>query len=77
MYIKVRVLPGAKREGFSKIKEDTFEVSVREEAKGNRANTRVRELLGEKFGVAPAAVRLVSGHTSSHKIFSVPDNHSK
>lgn len=72
MYIKVRVAVGVKRELFTKIKEDSFLVSVKEPALQNRANTRVRELIADHFGILPKQVRLVSGHHSQSKIFSVP-----
>lgn len=71
MYIKVKVTPGAKKELFRPVSEDSFVVSVREPAERNRANARVRELVGEYFGVSSGKVRLVSGHRSPSKIFSV------
>ncbi|MFA6408443.1 MAG: DUF167 domain-containing protein [Candidatus Paceibacterota bacterium] len=70
MYIKVFVTPGAKRE--SVIGEgETLTISVREPATGNRANTRVRELVALRHGVPLAQVRILTGHRSRAKMISV------
>ena len=71
VYIKVRVTPGSKRESLEETGENTYTVLVKEPAKQNRANTRVRELLAHHIGVEPKRLRLVSGHRSPSKIFSV------
>lgn len=73
MYIKVRVAVGVKRELFTKISEDSFLVSIKEPAEQNRANTRVRELFADHFGILLKQVRIVSGHHSPSKILSVPE----
>ncbi len=70
MYIKVFVTPGAKKEKVEE-KSDTLAISVRELATGNRANTRVREILAEKFGVPLGKVRILTGHRSRAKMISV------
>jgi uncharacterized protein YggU (UPF0235/DUF167 family) len=71
MYIKVRVTPGVKKESFVKISEDHFAASVKEKAERNMANARVRELVAEHFSVPVGKAKLVSGHHSPSKIFSV------
>ena len=71
MYIKIKVIPCAKKESFEKISEDHFTVSVKEKAERNMANTRVRELVAEHFGVPVGKAKLISGHHSPSKIFSV------
>ena len=73
MYIQVRVNPGAKREEVKKIGLTRLEVSVREPAEMNRANNKVIELVAEHFGVPVNKVRLISGHTSQSKVFSIMD----
>lgn len=73
MYIKVQVVAGAKREGIVKESPDHFRISVTEPAERNLANTRVRELLAQEFGIPVKSLRLISGHHSPHKIFSIPD----
>ena len=70
MYIKVFVTPGAKKEKVEE-KGETLTVAVREPATGNRANTRVREILAEKFGVPLGKVRILTGHRSRAKMVSV------
>lgn len=71
MYIKVRIKTGSKREIIKKISEDHFEVSVREKAERNLANTRVREIIAEELGLSIRKVRIIKGHHSPSKILSV------
>jgi uncharacterized protein YggU (UPF0235/DUF167 family) len=71
MYIKVRVQPASKKELFVQKGPDSFSVSVKERAERNMANGRVRELVAGHFKIPEGKVRLVSGHHSPSKIFSV------
>jgi uncharacterized protein YggU (UPF0235/DUF167 family) len=71
MYIKVRVHAGVKWEYIEKIKEDTYEVAVKEEAKEGRANKRVLELLSQELSLPKSALRMISGHHFPSKIISV------
>lgn len=71
MYIKVKVQTGARREEVIKIKENEYRISVKEPAKHNMANMRVQELLAKELGVNIKSVRLINGHHSPSKIFSV------
>lgn len=71
MYIKVRVVAGAKKEVFKQKSPDHFEVSVKEPAEQNRANRRVLSLFETHFGIK--GIRLISGHHSPSKILSVPE----
>jgi uncharacterized protein YggU (UPF0235/DUF167 family) len=71
MYVKVRVTAGAKVELLKKKTEDSFVLSVREEAKQNMANRRVKTLLARHFEVPQNKVRIISGHHSPSKILSV------
>jgi uncharacterized protein YggU (UPF0235/DUF167 family) len=73
MYIKVKVTPNARKESFEKIKVDTYKMSVREKAEMNMANRRVTELLAENLGLPINKIRLISGHHSPSKIFSISD----
>ncbi len=73
MYIKVHVLAGIKKELVKRASKERYDISVREPAERNMANTRVRELVARDLGVSAASVRIVSGHHSPHKILSVPD----
>jgi len=71
MYVRVKVTPKAKREQLKVVSDAELSVSVKEPAERNLANGRVRELLAEHFEVPIGKVRLISGHHSPRKIFSV------
>lgn len=73
MYIHVKVTAGTKDESFEKIKELHYVARVRQKAERNLANKRVAELVAEKFGISSKAVRIISGHHSPSKLFSIPD----
>ncbi|MCR4333954.1 MAG: DUF167 family protein, partial [Patescibacteria group bacterium] len=70
MFIKVFVIPGAKKEKVEK-KGETLAISVREPATQNLANTRVRELVAERFKAPVGKVRILTGHRSRAKMISV------
>lgn len=70
MYLKVFVTPSAKKEKVEE-KGETLLISVREPASGNRANTRVRELVAKRLGVVVGKVRILTGHRSRAKMISV------
>ncbi len=70
MYIKVRVVPGAKRESVEQTAPDSFRIAVRAPAERGLANERVLEIIRTHFPEAKR-VRLVSGHTSPSKIVSL------
>lgn len=69
-YIKVFVTPGAKREKIEEKAGDLY-IATREPASGNRANTRVRELVAARLGVEAKSVRILTGHRSRSKMISV------
>ena len=72
MYIKVRVKTESKKESFEKSKkDDEYLISVKEEARNGWANERVLEILKKELNTNN--IRLVAGHTSPSKIFSVGD----
>jgi len=70
MYVRVHVFPGSKSEKIISQK-DTLLIYVREEAKMNQANRRVREIVAEHHGVELSAVQLLTGHRSTSKLFSI------
>ena len=70
MYIKVFITPGAKREKVEE-KGETLLISVREPAAQNFANTRVREVIAERFKAPLGKVRILTGHRSQAKMISV------
>ena len=71
MYIKVHVFAGAKKELVTAKGRDAYTISVREPAERNMANRRVSELLASERGISVKMVRIVSGHHSPSKIFSI------
>ncbi len=71
MYISVRVLAGAKEEKVELLANDRLKIVVKQPAKQNLANRRVLELVARHFALPAAKVRLISGHRSPSKIFSV------
>lgn len=69
MYIKVKVKTQQKKESFEKLKDDEYLILVKEEARNGWANEKVLEIL--KRELKTNKIRLISGHTSPSKIFSV------
>ncbi len=74
MYVSVRVVAEAKHEKVEELKAGRLRVWVKEPAKQNLANRRVLTIVARHFGVAQKNVRLVSGHTSPGKIFSIEND---
>ena len=71
MFIKVSVTAGAKKEAFEQVSETHFKIAVKEPAKQNLANTRIRALIALHFNVPLAKVRIINGHHSPAKLLSV------
>ena len=71
MYLKVRVVPGSKKESFVQENDDIFAISVREPAERNMANDRVCELVARHFNISRSKVKIVTGHHSRSKILAV------
>lgn len=71
MYIKVKVVAGAKKEQVVKNSPNSYSISVREPAERNLANGRVIELVALDMGIPKGKIRIVSGHHSPSKILSV------
>jgi uncharacterized protein YggU (UPF0235/DUF167 family) len=68
MYIKVKVTTKAKKEAIKKIRDDYYEISLREPAERNLANSRILEIIRT---LHKGSVRMISGHHSPSKIISV------
>ena len=71
MYIRVHVTPGARKERILKESDDTFRISVKEPRERNMANGRIREILCAEYSVPLSRVKLLTGHHSSSKLYSV------
>lgn len=70
-YIHIKVTAQAKKEIWKQKSEDHFEVSVKEKAEHNMANSRILELVAENFKVSRNKVRIVNGHHSPSKLLVV------
>ena len=70
-YIHAKVTPGVKKESLKQVSADHFEISVREKAERNLANSRVLELLARHFKVPKSKVRIINGHRSPSKLLVV------
>ncbi len=71
MYVRVHAVPGARKERITKKDETTFHIAVKEPAQQNLANKRIREMLAQEFNVSVAQVRMLTGHRSSTKLYSI------
>lgn len=73
MYIKVKVTAGAKKELITQERDTVLSITVQEEAKGNRANARVLELVAKWYEVPVGRVRIINGHHHPHKLISIQE----
>jgi uncharacterized protein YggU (UPF0235/DUF167 family) len=71
IYVHVKVKAGVKKESLKKKSEDHFEISVKEKAERNMANTRVLELLALHFKIPVNKIRIVNGHHHPSKLLVV------
>lgn len=70
-YIHCKVVAGAKKENFKEKSADHFEISVKEKAERNMANSRVLQLVAEHFKVSLSKVRIVNGHRHPSKLLII------
>jgi uncharacterized protein len=70
-YIHVKVKAGMSRESFKEKSKDHFEISVKEKAENNNANSRVLEIISEYFKVPKSKVRIVNGHRHPSKLIVI------
>lgn len=66
-------MAGVKKESFKQKSGDHFEISVKEKAERNMANTRVLELMAEHLKVPKSKVRIVNGHRHPSKLLFIED----
>ncbi len=71
MYIKVRVIAGSRIEKVIKVNDNSFTVSVKEEAERGLANKRILQIIGDIFKTKN--VRIINGHHSPSKLLAVGD----
>lgn len=71
MYIRVHAIPGTKKERVTRESDTEFYISVKEPAEHNLANRRITEILARELGVPAVQVRMLTGHHSRSKLYSV------
>lgn len=71
MYLRVKVVPKAKKEKIEKINGIGYIISVKEPARNNLANDRVKVILSKELKVSEKNIRLLLGHHSQHKMYSI------
>ena len=69
MYVKVKITPDSKKENVTKVSDDHYEISVKQKAENNKANSRLLEIMHSEF--PNSIIRIVSGHYSPSKIVSI------
>ncbi|HEY8515727.1 MAG TPA: DUF167 domain-containing protein [Candidatus Binatia bacterium] len=69
--IKLRVVPGAKRDAILGLHGDALRISVRAAPEKGRANEAVERLLAQALDVQPSSVELVRGTSGRDKIVHV------
>ncbi len=69
MYIKVKIIAGARKEIVEKISDDHFDISLKQKAENNNANGRLLEIMHGQY--PDSIIRLISGHHSPSKILSI------
>jgi uncharacterized protein (TIGR00251 family) len=69
--LRVRVQPRASRDGLSGEREGALVVRLTAPPVEGAANEALSRLLGKTLGVAPSAVRVVSGASGRNKVVSV------
>jgi uncharacterized protein YggU (UPF0235/DUF167 family) len=71
MYIKVRVVAGSRKEKITQINDAEYQMIIKEPAKNNLANNKIKDILANEMKVERGKVRLITGHQSPSKIFDV------
>lgn len=74
MYIKVRVKAGAKKDEIEQVNENTFNVSVKADARQNMANKSVIRIVAKYLEISENKVRIINGHQSPSKLISILDS---
>jgi hypothetical protein len=69
--LKLRVVPGARRDAILGGHGDALRVAVRAVAEKGRANAAVERLVAAALGLPPDAVALVAGLGSRDKVLAV------
>ena len=71
--IRVKAVPGAKREQVAGVLGDRLKIKVSAPPEGGKANAAICALIAKALGVKPGAVSVVSGMTNPEKVVRVED----
>jgi uncharacterized protein len=69
--LKIRVIPNARKSEFSGYREDELVLRLNAPPVEGKANKAAVDFLAEYLGVTRAAVILLRGESSRHKIFQI------
>ncbi len=69
--IRVKAVPGAKREQVAGVLGDRLKIKVSAPPEGGKANAAICALIAKKLGVKAGAVSVVSGMTNPEKVVLV------
>ena len=72
-FIKVKVHPKSKKNNIKKIKNDQFELWIKEKAERGMANQATTTLLAEHLQIPVKKLRLIKGAHQKNKIFQIID----
>ena len=70
-HLRVKVVPGASREGVMGWLGDSLKVRVQAPPEKGKANKAVVKLLADVLNVPRASIELVRGETVANKVFAV------
>ena len=71
MYIRVRVIPDARKDEVEETGPNRYEVKVKAPAERGLANEAVLTLMARHLNLPRAHLRLISGHHERSKMISV------
>lgn len=74
MNVKVIITADARKEKIKKVGEHTWQISVKEPAVHNLANTRMREIIAFQYKVPVTHIFIMTGHHSRSKMIRVVTN---
>ncbi|MEM4271942.1 MAG: DUF167 family protein [Candidatus Pacearchaeota archaeon] len=73
MIIKTKIKPNSKEEKIERVSENEFVISVKEPAKGNRANIRVVNMISKELNVPYKNIK-IKNPASRNKIIELIDS---
>lgn len=77
MYLKVRVIPRAKKSEVIELGDNVLRVKVTAPPVGGRANEELIEVLARHYGTARSSVTIKRGATSRNKVILIEDRSNR